>query len=110
MTEARDPFGAIAEPRRRRVLETLALGERQVNDLVAALGWPQPMISKHLAVLKNVGLVHMRPDGRRRLYRLNGAALKPVHEWTRTFERFWTHQLDQIKKRAEQKARERPHR
>ena len=100
-----DPFNAIAEPRRRRVLETLAAtGERPVNDLVAALGWPQPTVSKHLGVLKQVGLVAVRHDGRRRLYRVNGQPIKEVHDWAKGFERLWTHQLDRIKERAERAA------
>lgn len=99
-----DTFSAIAEPKRRRVLESLAVGERPVNDLVLSLGWPQPMISKHLGVLKEVGLVRVRRAGRQRLYSVNGPALKPIHDWTKTFERFWTHQLDRIKERAERKA------
>jgi DNA-binding transcriptional ArsR family regulator len=101
-----DSFNAIAEPKRRRVLETLAAGETPVNDLVDSLGWPQPVVSKHLAVLKEVGLVTMRQHGRQRLYRLNGEALKPVYDWTKAFERFWTHHLDGIKDLAERKQRE----
>ena len=101
-----DPFTAIAEPRRRRVLESLAAGEMPVNDLVTQLKWPQPVISKHLSVLKDVGLVQMRQDGRRRLYRINGHAIKPVHDWVATFEQFWTHHLDRIKQRAERRAKE----
>jgi DNA-binding transcriptional ArsR family regulator len=101
-----DPFTAIAEPRRRRVLDVLAGGERPVNDLVASLGWPQPQVSKHLGVLKKVGLVNVRRLGRQRVYSVNAEPLKPVHEWVKTFERFWTHQLDRIKARAERKAKE----
>ncbi|MBA3315542.1 MAG: winged helix-turn-helix transcriptional regulator [Planctomycetaceae bacterium] len=101
-----DPFNAIAEPKRRKVLETLAGGEQPVNDLVECLGWSQPVVSKHLAVLKEVGLVSMRQHGRQRFYRLNGEALKPVHDWVKTFERFWTTHLDGIKTRAERKQRE----
>lgn len=84
----------------------LAQGERPVNDIVHTLGWPQPQVSKHLGVLKKVGLVSERRSGRQRLYRLNGAQLKPIHEWVKTFERFWQHQLERIKARAEQKLRE----
>ena len=102
-----DPFSAIAEPKRRRVLETLADREWAVSDVVGRLGWPQPMVSKHLGVLKEVGLVNVRKDGQRRLYRVNGEALKAVHDWTKTFERLWGHQLDRVKERAERKARER---
>src|SRR5687767_10972320 len=103
-----DPFNAVAEPKRRRVLEVLAEseGELPVNDIVASLRWPQPMVSKHLGVLKEVGLVSVREDGRQRFYRINGEVLKPVYEWAKTFERFWTHHLDRIQQRAEQKARE----
>src|SRR5947208_960602 len=100
-----DPFSAVAEPKRRLVLDVLAQGERPVNDLVESLRWPQPQVSKHLGVLKKVGLVSVRHVGRQRLYRLNGERLKPIHEWVKTFERFWRHQLDRIKARAEQKAR-----
>src|SRR3954462_11710531 len=102
-----DPFNAVAEPKRRRVLETLAHGEMPVNGLVHHLGWPQPMISKHLSVLKEVGLVSMRQNGRQRLYKVNGPALKTVHDWTQLFEKFWAVHLDRIKERAERKARER---
>jgi len=103
-----DPFNAVAEPKRRRVLEVLAEGERPVNDLVESLQWPQPQVSKHLGVLKKVGLVSVRQVGRQRFYRLNGQLLKPIHEWVKTFERFWRHQLERIKQRAEQKARQSP--
>src|SRR5579884_211552 len=92
-----DPFNAIAEPKRRRVLETLTAGEMPVSDLVGRLGWPQPMVSKHLAVLKEVGLVTARRDGRQRLYRVNGRKLKTIYDWAATFERFWAHQLLRIK-------------
>jgi DNA-binding transcriptional ArsR family regulator len=101
-----DPFNALAEPKRRRMLETLAHGEMPVNGLVHHLGWPQPMISKHLGVLKEVGLVAMRQKGRQRLYSINGEHLKSIHDWAKMFERFWTHQLDRIKERAERKAGE----
>jgi len=101
-----DAFSAIAEPRRRRMLEALAAGERPVNDLVRSLGWPQPQVSKHLGVLAKVGLVRVRREGRQRVYALNARQLQPVHDWVRRFERFWRHQLDRIKARAERKARE----
>ena len=101
-----DPFNAVAEPKRRRVLEVLAEGERPVNDLVESLQWPQPQVSKHLGVLKKVGLVSVRQVGRQRFYRLNGQLLKPIHEWVKTFEKFWRRQLERIKARAEQKARQ----
>src|SRR5262245_40288913 len=102
-----DPFTAIAEPSRRQLLGVLAArptGEAPVNDLVRTLGWTQPQVSKHLAVLREVGLVAVRRDGRNRMYRLNGDPLKSVHDWTKGFERFWEHQLDRIKARAEAKS------
>jgi DNA-binding transcriptional ArsR family regulator len=101
-----DVFSAIAEPKRRKALELLARGERPVNDLVRSLGWPQPQVSKHLGVLKKVGLVSVRRQGRQRVYALNARQLQPVHDWVRRFERFWRHQLDRIKALAERKARE----
>ena len=101
-----DPFNAVAEPKRRQVLETLAAGEMAVNDLVGRLGWPQPMVSKHLGVLKEVGLVDARNQGRQRLYRLNGEKLKTIHDWAKMFERFWAHQLLRIKEQAERKHKE----
>ena len=100
-----DTFSAIAEPKRRRVLDLLADGELQVNDLVHVLGWPQPQVSKHLGVLRQVGLVHVRRDGRRQIYKLNAAQLKPVRDWVRAYERFWTQHLDRIKAAAESKAK-----
>jgi len=101
-----DPFNAVAEPKRRLVLDVLAQGERPVNALVESLRWPQPQVSKHLGVLRKVGLVSVRRVGRQRFYRLNGRLLQPIHEWVKTFERFWRHQLERIKARAEQKARQ----
>ncbi len=89
-----DPFNAVAEPRRRRVLETLGARELPVNDIVELLGWPQPMISKHLGVLKKVGLVSERRVGRQRVYRVNAEQLKPIHDWVKTFERFWDERFD----------------
>ena len=103
-----DPFSAVAEPKRRRVLELLSEGELPVNDIVHSLRWPQPMVSKHLGVLKEVGLVSVREDGRQRFYRINGEVMKPVYDWARTFEHFWTSQIDRIKERAERKAKEKP--
>ena len=100
-----DPFNAVAEPKRRLLLGALIAGERAVNDIVVLLKWPQPQVSKHLAVLLKVGLVRARSDGRQRLYQLNGEQLKPVHDWVKTFERFWEHQLTGIKARAEAKAK-----
>ena len=101
-----DCFNAIAEHKRRQVLDILAEGEQPVNDLVESLGWPQPQVSKHLAVLKKVGLVSVHRVGRQRLYSMNAEQLKPIHEWVKTFERFWTHQLERVKARAEQRLRE----
>ncbi len=98
-----DAFNAVAEPRRREILNYLALRERPVRDIVATLGLEQPSVSKHLRVLRNVGLVHVRRDGRRKLYRTNAAAIRPLHEWTSTFERYWRHQLNRIKEHAEGK-------
>ena len=101
-----DPFNAIAEPKRRVVLETLGGGEMAVNDIVGRLGWPQPSVSKHLGVLKEVGLVRVRKEGRQRLYSVDAQQLKPVHDWVKTFEKYWDRQLDRIKERAERLARE----
>ena len=102
-----DAFNAIAEPRRREILGLLAEGEgKAVNDLVDQMRLPQPAVSKHLGVLRKVGLVSVEKDGQRRLYRLNGVQLKAVYDWVKTFERFWQHQIDRIKERAERKAAE----
>jgi DNA-binding transcriptional ArsR family regulator len=89
-----DAFNAVAEPRRREILDALAGGERPVNDLVRELGLPQPQVSKHLRVLREVGAVEMREDGRRRLYRLNGPALKPIHDWIKEYEQTWSGRFD----------------
>jgi len=89
-----DAFSAVAEPRRRLILGLLADGEWPVNDLVARLGLGQPPVSKHLRVLREVGLVSVRDEGRQRLYRLNGTALKPVHDWVKDFERTWNDRFD----------------
>src|SRR6476619_1965994 len=96
-----DSFNAVAEPRRREILSYLALVERPVGDIVTSLGLEQPSVSKHLRVLRDVGLVHVRRDGRRMLYRTNAEAIRPLHEWTSTFERLWRHQLLSVKARAE---------
>jgi len=96
-----DPFNAVAEPRRRQILSYLAGDERQVGEIVAAVGLDQPSISKHLGVLRRVGLVHVRRNGRHKLYRTNAEAIRPLHEWTETFERHWSHQLSRVKQRAE---------
>jgi DNA-binding transcriptional ArsR family regulator len=99
-----DAFNAVAEPQRRRILDLLAGGERSVTELVDGLGLTQPQVSKHLRVLREVGAVHVRDDGRRRLYRLNGPALKPIHDWVKAYERTWEDRftamdavLDQLK-------------
>ena len=102
-----DAFNAVAEPRRRQILDLLARGEKPVNDVVEWLGVGQPQVSKHLRVLREVGLVSVRVSGRQRLYRLNAERLKPIHEWVRSFEPFWERQLDRIKERAEREANER---
>ena len=81
-----DPFNAVAEPRRRQILDVLAGGERPVNDLVARLQMSQPVVSKHLRVLREVGLVDVREEGRQRIYRLNGRSLKPIHDWVKRYE------------------------
>jgi DNA-binding transcriptional ArsR family regulator len=91
-----DAFNAVAEPRRRQILDALATGERPVNDLVRLLGVAQPQVSKHLRVLREVGAVEVREEGRQRLYRLNGRALKPIHDWVSGFERSWTERFDQL--------------
>jgi DNA-binding transcriptional ArsR family regulator len=96
-----DAFNAVAEPRRRDILSFLAGNERPVGDIVVALGLEQPSVSKHLRVLKDVGLVHVRREGRQMFYRTNAEAIRPLHEWTETFARFWGHQLQRIKERAE---------
>jgi DNA-binding transcriptional ArsR family regulator len=98
-----DAFNAVAEPRRRDILNYLALQERSVGEIVDSLGLEQPSVSKHLRVLRDVGLVHARRDGRQILYRINAEAIRPLHEWTSTFERFWRHQLLRVKERAEAK-------
>ena len=91
-----DAFNAVAEPRRREILDLLARGERPVNDLVRALGLAQPQVSKHLRVLREVGAVDVRSEGRQRLYRLNGQALKPIHDWVKTYERSWSERFDRL--------------
>src|SRR4051812_29014605 len=91
-----DAFNAVAEPRRRQILSLLAGGERSVNDVAASLRVKQPQASKHLRVLKEVGLVRVRGEGRQRLYALNGEALRPIHDWVKTFERFWNESFDRL--------------
>ena len=102
-----DVFNAIAEPRRRQIVELLARrGALAVGALVVALGLPQPAVSKHLAVLRKVGVVAVTKQGKERVYNLEAEKLKTVHDWVKTFEDLWDHQLDRIKERAEHKARE----
>jgi DNA-binding transcriptional ArsR family regulator len=96
-----DAFNAVAEPRRRDILNYLVMQERSVNEIVDAMKIEQPSVSKHLKVLKGVGLVEARRDGRQILYKVNAMAIRPLHEWTSTFERLWTHQLMRVKERAE---------
>ena len=96
-----DAFNAVAEPRRRDILAFLADAEHPVGDIVDALEMEQPAVSKHLRVLRDVGLVHAHRDGRRILYRTNADAIRPLYEWASYFERFWRHQLSRIKERAE---------
>lgn len=91
-----DAFNAVAEPRRREILDLLADGERPVKDLVRLLDTTQPQVSKHLRVLRQVGAVEVRDMGRERLYRVNGLALKPIHDWVRGFERIWAERFDEL--------------
>src|SRR5215207_561386 len=91
-----DAFNAVAEPSRRQILDILAGGERPVNDLVRLLGLSQPQVSKHLRVLREVGAVDVRNEGRQRLYRLNGHALKPIHDWVKKYERSWSERFDRM--------------
>jgi DNA-binding transcriptional ArsR family regulator len=101
-----DAFNAVAEPRRREILDALAGGERPVNDLVQLLGVAQPQVSKHLRVLREVGAVGVREDGRRRLYRLNGPALKPIHDWVKNYEQTWTERFELLDDVLEELKRE----
>src|SRR5579863_3321916 len=96
-----DAFNAVAEPRRRDILNYLAMQERSVGEIADAMEMEQPSVSKHLKVLKGVGLVEARREGRQMLYKVNATAIRPLHEWTSTFERLWQHQLLRIKERAE---------
>jgi DNA-binding transcriptional ArsR family regulator len=103
-----DVFNAIAEPRRRVIIDVLGDGQAHaVGEVVERLRIPQPAVSKHLGVLRKVGIVSVSKHGQLRLYRLNAKELKPVHDWVKTYDRFWTHQFDRIKDRAERKMRER---
>jgi DNA-binding transcriptional ArsR family regulator len=100
-TTTSDAFNAVAEPRRRDILNYLAMQERSVTEIVDAMDMEQPSVSKHLKVLKAVGLVEVRREGRHMRYKVNAMAIRPLHEWTSTFERLWRHQLMRIKERAE---------
>jgi DNA-binding transcriptional ArsR family regulator len=101
-----DAFNAVAEPRRRQILSYLALRERPVGDIAETLSLDQPSVSKHLRVLRRVGLVRVRCEGRHKFYRTNAEAIRPLHEWAGTFERYWQHQLLGVKTRAEEKMSE----
>jgi DNA-binding transcriptional ArsR family regulator len=101
-----DAFNAVAEPRRRQILSYLALRERPVGEIAEDLSLDQPSASKHLRVLRRVGLVRVRCEGRHKFYRTNAEAIRPLHEWAGTFERYWQHQLLSVKKRAEEKMSE----
>lgn len=100
-----DAFNAVAEPRRREILVYLAVHEKTVSDMVVALRLEQPSVSKHLKVLRDVGLVRVRRSGRHMLYRTKAEAIRPLHEWSKMFEPYWQHQLNRVKERAEAKAR-----
>lgn len=91
-----DAFNAVAEPRRRQILDLLSGGERPVNDLVTLLGLARPLVSKHLRVLREVGLVDVRDAGRQRMYWANGRPLKPIHDWVKTYERSWSQRFDRL--------------
>ena len=99
-----DAFNAVAEPRRREILILLAVHEHAVGDIVTSLRIDQPSVSKHLRVLRDVGLVRMRCAGRQKFYRTNAEAIRPLHEWAGTFERYWSHQLSRVKEQAEKRA------
>ena len=102
-----DAFNAVAEPRRREILDVLVGGgERPVNDLVRLLGLAQPQVSKHLRVLREVGVVDVRDEGRQRLYRLNGQALRPIHDWVKNYERSWSERFAQLDSVLEELKRE----
>jgi DNA-binding transcriptional ArsR family regulator len=91
-----DPFNAVAEPKRRKVLEVIGTQELSVNEIVERLGWNQPMVSKHLGVLKEVGLVSERRVGRQRMYRVNAERLKPIYDWVAPFERYWSESYERL--------------
>ena len=98
-----DPFNAIAEPRRRHILEFIAAEERSVNEIADALELDQPSVSKHLQVLRNVGLVTVRREGQRTMYRINPETLRTIHDWCGMFAQYWRGQLRRIKAHAEEK-------
>ena len=98
-----DAFNAVAEPKRREILTLLVVREHAVNEIVTSVRIDQPSVSKHLRVLREVGLVRMRCQGRQKFYQTNAEAIRPLHEWTATFERYWSHQLSRVKERAEAK-------
>lgn len=102
-TTTSDVFNAVAEPRRREILALLLTEEQPVGALVMALQLDQPSVSKHLRVLRDVGLVRVRRNGRHKYYRTNAEGIRPLHEWAKTFERYWSHQLIRVKERAEAK-------
>lgn len=99
-----DAFNAVAEPRRRQILVLLAEREHSVNEIVESLSVDQPSVSKHLRVLRDTGLVRVRCNGRQKLYRTNAEGIRPLHEWASEFERYWSHQLNRVKERAEKRA------
>jgi DNA-binding transcriptional ArsR family regulator len=100
-----DVFNAIAEPRRREILSLLVVKELPVGDIVTLIKLDQPSVSKHLRVLRDVGLVGVRRNGRHKFYRTNAQGIRPLYEWAETFERYWKHQLNRVKERAEAKIR-----
>jgi len=102
-----DPFNAVAEPKRRQVLEALGTQERSVNELVELLGWNQPSVSKHLGVLKQVGLVSERRLGRQRMYRVNAERLRPIYDWVAPFERIWTERFERLDEVLQEMQKER---
>jgi DNA-binding transcriptional ArsR family regulator len=104
-----DAFNAVAEQRRRQILDLLVKGEQPVNDIVATLGLTQPQVSKHLRVLREVGLVSMRGAGQQRLYKLNAEKLKPIHDWVKTFEQFWNESFDRLDEYLKELQKEKKH-
>jgi DNA-binding transcriptional ArsR family regulator len=104
-----DVFNAVAEPRRREILDLLAGGERPVNDLVSQLGAPQPQVSKHLRVLREVGAVDVRREGRERMYSLNSPALKPIHDWVSAYQHLWSERFDRLDVVLDELKRKEPH-